>query len=80
MTQCIFEPIAPEVVVPEEVSLMTIENDTLRADLRAWLKSPAIGLPVYSADLVVQRRVGRIIGKCDAFASAKGTVLVRLPK
>jgi hypothetical protein len=59
---------------------MTIENDTLRADLRAWLKSSAIGLPVYSSDLVVQRRVGRIIAKCDVFASAKETMFVRPPK
>src|ERR1700729_259616 len=34
---------------------MTIENDGLREDLRAWLISPAIGLPEYSADLKVQR-------------------------
>jgi hypothetical protein len=45
---------------------MTIENDTLREDLRAWMKSPAIGLPDYSADLLVQRRVGRMIANFDA--------------
>jgi hypothetical protein len=59
---------------------MTIENDRLRTDLRAWLKSPAIGLPVYSSDLVVQRRVGRIIAKCDVFAPANGIMLVRPTK
>jgi hypothetical protein len=40
---------------------MTIENDVLREDFRAWTKSPEIGLPEYSADLQVQRRVGNII-------------------
>jgi hypothetical protein len=45
---------------------MTIENDTLREDLRAWMKSPAIGLPDYSADLLVQRRVGRMIANFDS--------------
>jgi hypothetical protein len=43
---------------------MTIENDVLREDLRAWMKSPAIGLPEYSADLQIQRRVGRMIANC----------------
>lgn len=45
---------------------MTIENDLLREDLRAWKKSPAIGLPEYSADLQIQRRVGRMIANCGA--------------
>jgi hypothetical protein len=45
---------------------MTIENDVLREDFRAWMKSPAIGLPEYSADLQVQRRVGRMIANCGA--------------
>jgi hypothetical protein len=40
---------------------MTIENDVLREDFRAWMKSPEIGLPEYSTDLKVQRRVGNII-------------------
>jgi hypothetical protein len=40
---------------------MTIENDALCDDLRAWMKSPAMGLSNYSADPVVQRRVGRIL-------------------
>jgi hypothetical protein len=43
---------------------MTIENDVLREDFRAWMKSPAIGLPEYSADLQVQCRVGRMIANC----------------
>ena len=45
---------------------MTIENDALRDDFRAWIKSPAIGLPEYSADLQIQRRVGRMIANCGA--------------
>jgi hypothetical protein len=47
---------------------MTIENNMLSEDLRAWLQSPAIGLPEYSADLRVQRRVGRMIANSDAKA------------
>jgi hypothetical protein len=45
---------------------MTIESDVLRQDFRAWMKSPAIGLPEYSGDLQVQRRVGRLISNCGA--------------
>jgi hypothetical protein len=45
---------------------MTTECDVLREDFRAWMKSPAIGLPEYSADLQVQRRVGRMIANCGA--------------
>jgi hypothetical protein len=45
---------------------MKIESDVLREDFRAWMKSPAIGLLEYSADLQVQRRVGRMIANCGA--------------
>jgi hypothetical protein len=45
---------------------MTIENDVLREDFRAWMKSPEIGLPEYSADLQIQRRVGNIIANRSA--------------
>jgi hypothetical protein len=45
---------------------MTIESDVLCQDFRAWMSSPAIGLPEYSADLQVQRRVGRMIARCGA--------------
>lgn len=31
---------------------MTIENAVLREDLRAWMKSPAMGLQEYSSDLI----------------------------
>ena len=53
---------------------MTIEDDVLSEDLRAYLQSPAIGLPEYWADLLVQRRVGRMIADCGA------TVLPRAPR
>jgi hypothetical protein len=43
---------------------MTIESNVLREDFRAWMKSPEIGLPEYSADLQLQRRVGRMIANC----------------
>jgi hypothetical protein len=55
------ELIALELVVVAKVSPMTIENDALREDLRASIKSLAIELPDYSADLLVQRRVGGIL-------------------
>lgn len=47
---------------------MTIEDDVLSEDLRAYLKSPAIGLPEYWADMLIQRRVGRMIANCGAMA------------
>ena len=40
---------------------MTIETETLRADLRALMASPQLGLSDYSADPIVQRRVGRML-------------------
>ena len=40
---------------------MTIETETLRADLRALMASPQLGVPDYSADPIVQRRVGRML-------------------
>jgi hypothetical protein len=42
---------------------MTIDNDALSEDLRAWIKSPAVGLPEYSADTLVQRRVGKMLAE-----------------
>jgi hypothetical protein len=45
---------------------MTIESDSLREELRAWMKFPAKGLPEYSADPIVQRRVGRMLANFDA--------------
>ena len=51
------EPITVEFVVLSKDKPMTIEKDALCEDLRAWVRSPAIGLPQYSADPVEQRRV-----------------------
>jgi hypothetical protein len=59
------EPIILEVVALGEENSMKIENASLGDDLRAWMKSPAIGLPEYSADPVVQRRVGRMLSTLD---------------
>jgi hypothetical protein len=62
--RCKFEPIIIEVVIFPNETPMTIEQDNkLRDDLRAWLMSPAIGLTEYSADLTVQRRVGRTVAR-----------------
>ena len=56
---------------------MTIENDRLREELRALMKSFPIGLPEYSADPIVQRRVGRLLAG-DLFARPKSALtLVR---
>ena len=40
---------------------MSAEIDALREELRALLVSPAIGLPDYTADPAVGRRVGRML-------------------
>ena len=45
---------------------MTTEADELRAELRALMASPAIGLPSYGDDAVIRRRVGVMIAKCAA--------------
>jgi hypothetical protein len=45
---------------------MTSETDALREDLRAWMKSTPIGLPDYSADLIVQRRIGIMLAAVNA--------------
>ena len=42
---------------------MTIDNELFCQDLRAWMKSPAIGLPEYSDDPAIQRRVGKMLAE-----------------
>ena len=42
---------------------MIIDDDALCEDLRAWMKSPEMGLPEYSDDPVIQRRVGKMLAK-----------------
>jgi hypothetical protein len=59
------EPITFEIVVLAKETAMTIESEALREELRAWMKSPSIGLPEYSADPIVQRRVGRMLANVD---------------
>jgi hypothetical protein len=66
LDECALEPISFEVVVLARENAMTTESDTLREELRAWMKSPPIGLPEYSADPIVQRRVGRMLANFDA--------------
>ena len=44
---------------------MIIEQETQSDFLRALLKSPQFGLPDYSADPIVQRRVGRAIAEAS---------------
>jgi hypothetical protein len=51
---------------------MTIENDALCDDLRAWMMSPAIGLQEYSSDPSVQRRVGRMLANFNTKLFASG--------
>jgi hypothetical protein len=40
---------------------MTTEIETLRESLRVLVNSPQPGLPLYAADPVVRRRVGRML-------------------
>jgi hypothetical protein len=40
---------------------MTIESEALRADLRALMNSPALGLCEYQADPSVRRRIGQML-------------------
>ena len=63
---CELEPIIHEAVVSVKEKLMTIENNALCEDLRAWMASPAIGLSEYSTDPIVQRRVGKMLANFGA--------------
>jgi hypothetical protein len=47
---------------------MTIENEVLRDNLLAWKKSPAIGLQDYSADPIIQLRVGKMLASFEVTA------------
>jgi hypothetical protein len=49
---------------------MLIDDDALCEDLRAWMKSPAIGLPEYSDDPVIQRRVGKMLAETSTYIHA----------
>jgi hypothetical protein len=78
LDECELEPITFEVVVLAKENAMTTESDSLRDELRAWMKSPSMGLPEYSADPIVQRRVGRMLAnidvKCEPHARRKSAV------
>lgn len=54
---------------------MRIDKDALCEDLRAWMRSPAMGLPEYSTDPIVQRRVGKMLAhfavKCSSKAQGR---------
>jgi hypothetical protein len=56
---------------------MTSKTDTLRKDLRAWIKSPAVRLSEYSADPAVRHRVGKMIANFDAKLSPRA-IKIRL--
>ena len=45
---------------------MTVETDVLREDLRAAMKALELGLPEYSADPIVRRRVGGMLANFGA--------------
>jgi hypothetical protein len=68
---CKFEPSSSRVVVSLKEHPMTIDNDALCEDLRAWMKSPAIGLAEYSDDPAIQRRVGKMLAETLTYIHAK---------
>ena len=49
---------------------MISDYDALCEDLRAWMKSPAIGLPEYSDDPVIQHRVGKMLAETLTYIHA----------
>lgn len=49
---------------------MTNDNDAFCEDLRAWKKSPAIGLPEYSDDPAIQRRAGKMLAETLTYIHA----------
>ena len=53
---------------------MTIENDALREEILVQMKSPQFGVPEYSADPMVLRRVGRALSELSARSRALGEV------
>jgi hypothetical protein len=59
------ERITSDVVGPMKEAPMIIKRE-FECDLfRAFLKSPQFGLPEYTADPIVQRRVGRAVAEAS---------------
>jgi hypothetical protein len=52
---------------------MIIKQESQSDFLRGLLKSPQLGLPDYSADPIVQRRVGRAIAETSSPITAGAT-------
>jgi hypothetical protein len=49
---------------------MTIDNDVFCEDLRAWMNCPAIGLPEYSDDPAIRRRLGKMLAEALTYIHA----------
>ena len=49
---------------------MATDDESLREDLRELMRSPPIGLPEYSADPIIQRRVGRMLAETSTYVRA----------
>ena len=80
---CGLERIISDVVGPMKEAPMTIEKESERDFLRALLKSPQFGLPEYTADPIVQRRVGRAVAEASTQPHSRLILLRRvnaLPK
>src|SRR5579872_6580034 len=56
-------PSPPHVVGSMKRDPMTSENDDLSEELLAQMKQPQLGVPEYSADPVVLRRLGRALSE-----------------
>jgi hypothetical protein len=69
-----------QAVVLLKENAMIIEDDALREDLRAWMQSPAIDLPEYSDDPVIQRRVGQMLAETKMPAETLADIRARRAK
>ena len=67
---CESEPTTSWVVVSSKENSMTIDDDAFCENLRAWMKSPAIGLAEYADDPVIKRRVGKMLAETLTYIHA----------